>query len=459
MTSRFGWLSVFFVVSFLCLYAPQASETKSGIEIPEGVVVDQSADTLVIPEALRDSDGFDVAETPSTLRFSVVKGCVPIEEGNQGTWSSWGEPILASDGNYYTSVGNHCGVDGLTYIIRYNPDTGEQTRVFDSYVLFDHQPGTYGHGKLHGRLDEYPRGYLIAATYWGIPPLSTKYKGEFFTGPIPGGRLIRVNIAKGTTEDLGVPFERDSWPMFATDTKRGIFYAIGYDRHFLAYDFKTMQPLYAALPPANIAWFERATLVDEKTGCCYSTSQGRFVKYDPATNKITFLKSLVPLKPNEKPEEHQNIRCYTRSRTKDGCFLAQSFTGMIFKFFPDTDTVEPVDVNWGQGYYCTSMALSPGERYLYYTVDVHGSSYTHGCPVVQYDLQKKRRKVIAFLHPYYADNYKYIFGGSYAVLRNTDGSQIFITWNGKFREGKDKGESFGDPSLMLIDVPASERVE
>jgi len=432
-----------------------AGENK--INKPVGVVVAEISETLVRPEGLAADDSFDVAKTPARIRFSVVEGLAPFPEDHKGNWSSWGQSILASDGNFYSSISDHRGVDGRTYIIRYEPKTGRQTRVFDSYALFDHVPGTYGHGKLHGRLDEYPKGYLIGATYWGIPPIDTKYKGKRWTGPIPGGRLIRVDLRKGTTEDLGVPFARDSWTMFATDTRRGIFHAIGYDCHYLAYDLKKGTPLYAALPPPNIHWYPRATLVDEVTGNCYSTSKELFVKYDPKTNRMTHLTASVPDNPhNDDPAS--DLRAYTERRGKDGSYICQSFDGMVFKFFPDTEKTETIDVNWGKGFYCTAMAMSPGERYVYYTVDVHGSSFERGSPVVQYDLVKKRRKVLAFLHSHYLREYRYVFGGSYAITATRDGAQLFITWNGKFRT-EVTGGSFGDPTFMLIDVPASERIE
>jgi hypothetical protein len=444
------------IFTLICVCAPVFTEGANSR--PEGVVIDQSADMLVPPATLKDATSIDIAKTPCKIRFSVVEGCDPFPEDNTGCWSSWSESILASDGNYYSAISDHRGVDGRTFIVRYDPETGEQKEVFHSDKLLDHKPGTYGHGKIHGRLDEYPPGHLIAATYWGIPPMDTKYKGERWTGPIPGGYLIRVDLAKGTTENLGVPFVRDSWPMFATDTKRGIFHAIGYDRHYLAYDLANSRPLYAALPPPNIHWFERATLVDEKTGFCYSNSGERMVKYDLEKNEITYLEAEIPDNPGS--DEHPpSLRCYTRRRTADGAYLCHAMDGTVFKFYPDTEAIERVDINWGKGHYCTSSPISPGDRYLYYTVDVHGSAYTHGSPVVQYDLVEKRRKVLCFLHPYYQEKHGYVFGGSYSVVVNEDGSQIFITWNGKFRETEKEGESFGDPSFMLIDIPESERIE
>ncbi len=422
----------------------------------EGVKRDSGEKTLAAPETLKDATEFVVAKEPSSFRFSVVKGCYPIPDYNSGVWSSWSQSILASDGNYYCAISNHLGVDGQCYVIRYNPKTDEQTRVLDTNVLISREPETYGHGKLHGRLDEYPKGYIIGATYWGMPPLWTVYKGEPWLGDVPGGHLFSIDIAKGTSKDLGVPFERDSWPMHATDTRRGIFYAVGYDKHFLAYDLNTKRPLYAALPQPTVEWSSRATLVDEITGNCYGTSRNRFVKYNPKTNKITYLEAQLPAKPNQKGDTH--LRCYTRRRTAEGAYICQTFDGTIFKFFPDTETTETIDINWGEGYYCASMALSPGGRYIYYTVDVHGSAYLHGSPIVQYDLKEKKRKVIAFLHPHFETAYNYVFGGSYSVTLNEDGSELFIVWNGKFKADKE-GESFGDPTFMVVEIPASERQE
>ena len=438
----------------------EAADNATSIQIhrPDSVVTDCSKELLEAPESLEDSKTFTVAKTPPTLHFSVAKGCRPISKDSHGVWSSWSESIYASDGNFYTAYGSHQGVDGLTYIARYNPKTGEQNLVFDSDICLSHKPGTYGHGKIHGRLDEYPKGYLIAATYWGIPPLDSYYKGEFWTGAIPGGHLLRVDIEKGITEDLGAPFERDSWPMFATDTKRGIFYAVGYDKHFLAYDLDAMRPIYAALPPPNIEWGARATLVDEETGNCYTTSRGLFAKYDRRTNEITHLKTLDAGQSKWKRQADQYALLYPAPDRRG--MLSRSNHGRcaIQVLFPDTETVEYVGINWDEGVYCASMALSPGDRYLYYTVDVHGSAFKHGSPVVQYDLVKNQQKVLAFLHPYYHEKYGYALGGSFAVCLNDDGSQLFITWNGKFSVDVE-GESFGDPSFMLIDIPASERIE
>jgi hypothetical protein len=415
--------------------------------------------TLQAPTEAPTEPLFTVARTPATFRFSLVDGCETLPEDNPGNWSSWSESLYGSDGNYYIGISDHRGVDGQSFVVRLDPESLGQDIVLHTDALLNHEPGTYGHGKLHGRLDEYPKGHLVGATYWGIPPLDTQYKGEFWTGHIPGGYLFDVNFATGQSRDLGCPFPRDSWPMFATDTRRGIFYAIGYDKHFLAYDLANRKTIYAGLPPANIEWWVRATLVDEETGLCFSTSHARFVKFDPATATFSHLPISAPDNPDKDGLEEQSneMRAYTRSRTPDGSYFCVTSDGMLFKFYPDTETVTPLGKNWGEGYYSTSLALSPDGRYVYYTVDAHGDAYKHGVPVIQYDLETDARKVIAFLGPYFGEKAGYVFGGSYSLTINGDGSELLIVWNGGLRDGEGNQKTFGTPALMFIDIPASER--
>ena len=244
--------------------------------------------------------------------------------------------------------------------------------------------------------------------------------------------------------------------MFATDARRGVFFAIGYDRHFLAYDLGTRKNLYAGLPPANFEWFERATLVDEETGVCYGTSRGRFVKYNPKTNAFSHLAISAPDNPN-KEEGDASLRAHTRRRTKDGYYVCVTFDGILFKFFPDTEKVETIGVNWADGLYSAALALSPDDRYVYYTVAAHGAAYKYGGPVVQYDLDKGQFKVISFVQPLLLARFGYRLGGSYAISLNAEGTQLCITWNGHFVEGEEDKQSFGAPTLMLVDIPPSER--
>ena len=117
-------------------------------------------------------------------------------------------------------------------------------------------------------------------------------------------------------------------------------------------------------------------------------------------------------------------------------------------------------MNFGEGHYTTSIGLSPGGRYLYYVPGAHGTCWELGTPIVQYDIQSRQRKVLAFLEEYYESKYDYRFGGTFGVNVSADGSTLFIPMNGNRREGVKEGEeSFGRPVFTAIHVPERERRE
>jgi len=419
---------------------------------PAGVRIDQSDAFLVPPPKLKDAADFVVAKRPPKILFCPVESLPPLPEG-KGLWSSWGQGILASNGKYYVGVGNHLGVDGNALLYEFDPQTGRQRVVLNLAEVLGLRPGEWGHGKLHGRLDELDDGRLVFATYWGEHPgenIRPEARRQI------GGRLLTYNIHTGRVEDLGMPLGGDAWPMHATDTKRKRFFAIGVYSNFLVYDLAERRCLYAGTLPPGVDWDERVTLVDEATGACYGSDSSSIFRFDPRAGVFCIKPGLMPRHPWT-GQPTRPIRCYTRRRCKDGAFYVQTYDGVLFRFYPDRWCVEPIGLNWGQGTYSPAMALSPDERYLYYSVDAHGNAFVHGSPVVQYDLQTNSRKVIAFLHPYYAEKYGYVFGGSYSIAISPDASKLVICWNGRFRAPGDQGESFGQPSFMVIHIPACER--
>ena len=90
----------------------------------------------------------------------------------------------------------------------------------------------------------------------------------------------------------------------------------------------------------------------------------------------------------------------------------------------------------------------------------HGHGYADGSPVVQYDTQTGTKKVLAFMFPYYLDKYGYTAGGTFSIKLDDKGERLFILWNGAFVEhGEKKADTFGQCSVMVVNIPASERVE
>jgi hypothetical protein len=107
-----------------------------------------------------------------------------------------------------------------------------------------------------------------------------------------------------------------------------------------------------------------------------------------------------------------------------------------------------------------SLDLDPQTgRYLYYVPGAHGGAERDGSPLVQYDLEKGTRKVIAFLHPFVFGETGFIPMGSYSVALSEDGTRAFITWNGNTGAGsaQPKKLRFNTCALTVVEIPASER--
>jgi hypothetical protein len=73
-------------------------------------------------------------------------------------------------------------------------------------------------------------------------------------------------------------------------------------------------------------------------------------------------------------------------------------------------------------------------------------------PVVQYDVKADKRKVIAFLHPFFKTRYGYTPIGTFSSAIDPRGDRLYITWHGRRRE-----KGWDTCALMAIQVPEEER--
>lgn len=418
---------------------------------------DQDAGMLDAPAEIAGRSDFAIARHPPRMTFSTMTGLPELTKETGGQWCSWGEGIVASNGKYYVGIGDHRGVDANCFLYEYDPATHRQRQVVDMARLIGQKPGDYGHGKLHGRLDEMPDGWLYFATYWGLHPnhLPPEKRNSI------GGRLARYNVKTDTAEDLGMPLLGDSFPMHATDTRRGIFHGVGLLGGYLAWDIRKREAVYNGMLPGDMTWDGRCTMVDPKTGICWGSerSSRRITGYDPSANKFFHTNAEIPRHPVAGREERPYIRSYTRHRIMDGSFICQTYDGVVFKFFPDELRTEFIGLNWIDGYYSTSMAVSPHGRYVYYTIGAHGQTWQFGSPVIQMNTETYEKKVIAFLHPFYSEKYGYVFGGCYSCCLDETGSKLLMFWNGRFRSPETEGDSFGHPTFLVIEIPPEERPE
>jgi hypothetical protein len=189
------------------------------------------------------------------------------------------------------------------------------------------------------------------------------------------------------------------------------------------------------------------------------------IQYDPKRNRFTLLDAPMPA--DEVGEKHPVtvMRASTSKRGPDGLFYGVTLAGQMFTFDPEMEQIVDRGTCWpGAQRYTTSLARSPGGRYIYYVPGAHGMGNRDGSPLIQYDTCTETRKVIAFLAPYYAEKYGYTPSGSFSIKLDDRGERLFICWNGGFFEpevalGEKPASLFLHNALMLVHIPASEREE
>ena len=446
---------------------------KTGLRFKTEAVVDKSKDMLKIPESVKDLEGFTVAQTPPEIEFVIVpfenRYLSPVPEGYfPGVWSNW------SQGNYYpptkkfyAAIGSHGFYKPQLYLVEYDTRTKSIKSSAEVNDYLGRSDAKFGDGKIHGWLDFYNGAELYFCTYWCQYPEPSEH--DFQSG-YEGGAILSYNVISEKFTNLGVPMPRSSWPYHRMDTRRGLLFAVGMFGEFLCYDINKQETRFAGYLPECMRWFWRTMLVDEETGYVYSTnnivsdSLEHFVKYDPVKNRFYKLESRVPQ--NSRTGTGGQMRAHTSHKTKDGWFMGvvvgepAGTGGELFKFFPDQDKVEALGLCWPGTYrYTTSLAMSPDEKYVYYIPAAHGKSHLEGTPVVQFNVTTDERKVLAFLFPYFYEKYGYITGGTYSVKLDDKGEKLFVVFNGAFVEfNPEGGDMFGDPSVMLIHIPQSERL-
>ena len=135
----------------------------------------------------------------------------------------------------------------------------------------------------------------------------------------------------------------------------------------------------------------------------------------------------------------------------DGWYYWATWNGTLFKFKPEgpdgQPVVELVGTTWDEGRDVLQIGLSPTGRYIYF--------WPKGdAPVVQYDVITGKRKALCWLQDYYFEKYGYWMDHVYGMEISKDGTFLVICQNGAF---KGRGDAFGHPSLIVIDIPEEER--
>ena len=439
-----GWRLRVITIALLlvCPFAVDADELSFPPKLPGGakLVTDNSDDFLKATGELRD--GVLIAKTAPTVDFIYY----PDQKYPGNPWSVWGDSVVA-DGKYYSAIGDHEKPQGNAFVYEYDPKNRKLRTLVNVKKLLGMPVGHYVPGKIHSRIDMGSDGWLYFATHRGSTRVTTDeyhYKGDW---------IIRHHPKTGKTEIVAHgPVPKHCIPTSVLDPDRLIFYggtAAGNRKdpvQFFAYDIRKRKLLHTA---PNGPY--RYMIFAKSTGRVYYVAKDGepLMRYDPADGK-----------PPTKISATIGLRSATQE-SKDGYVYTVSTRGdaTLWRFNTKTEKVDRIgNAAVGSQTYITSLDIDPTGRYLYYVCGAHGGSQKDGTPIIQFDVKTGKKKVLAFLHPYYQKKYGFVLLGTFGSAISEKGDTLFVTWNGN-RGGKDKRGRirFDTCALTAIHIPKSER--
>ena len=407
----------------------------------QDVVTDQAQEWLRPPATLRS--GIDIARTPPTVDFLYYPG----QTYPGKPWSNWGDS-LATGGKYYASIGDHLAPAGNAFVFEYDPARKRLRQLVDVRRVLGLPEGHYTPGKIHGRLDLGDDGWLYFSTHRGSTKVTSDeyhYRGDW---------ILRCHPASGKTEVVAwgiVP--KHCIPASVLDPSRLLFYggtapgsAVEAEGiRLLAFDVRQRRLLYTG--PNGPA---RCLALARSTGRVYYTQgtddEERLMRFDPrAGGPPTTVPGSI------------GMRAATQETPQGWIYTVSSGQGgreaILYALDTRTEKIRvlgPAAVATQN--YIASLDADPSGRYLYYIPGAHGGSDADGSPVVQVDVQTGKRKVLAFLHPFYKDKYGAALRGTYSSAVDPRGDQLYITWN--VSRG---GRAWDCCALTVVHIPASER--
>jgi len=387
--------------------------------------------------------GVEVATHAPTVDFLYYPG--QTYAGNP--WSNWGDSSFA-DGKYYSAIGDHLAPQGNAFVFEYDPAKKALRQVADVRKIINLPAGHYTPGKIHSHVELGTDGWLYFSTHRGSTKVTTDanhYLGDW---------ILRANPKTGVGEVVAHgPVPKHCIPNGLLDAKRLIFYGgtapgVGGENEgiqFFAYDIKQQKVLFAGPDGPG-----RAMILAKSSGRIYYTpavTDSPLMRFDPASGK-----------PPEKLAGEIGIRAATEETPQNIVYtVSQGQKGnpsTLYAFNTKTEqitTLGPAAV--GVNEYVASLKADPTGRYLYYVPGAHGGSDADNSAVVQFDIQTKKRKVIAFLKPYFEHHFACIPRGTYAVAIDDKGEALYITWN--ISRGRKAWDCCG---LAVVHIPKEERL-
>ena len=174
---------------------------------------------------------------------------------------------------------------------------------------------------------------------------------------------------------------------------------------------------------------------------------GSLMRFDPAVDQAPVKLSSTRIGVRAATQETAQGYIYTVSLGQ------RSADAAIWSFHTKTEQTRKIGTAAvGSQAYVATLDADPSGRFLYYIPGAHGGSSRDGTPVVQFDVQSGRKKVIAFLEPFYTKTYGFTLKGTYATAVDAQGDKLYVTWN--VSRGSRAWDCCG---MTVIHIPKSEQ--
>ncbi len=440
--------------------APTAWPPKLPGANKQGTVTVQEASFLKIPADVVEkskaegSAPFVVAKTPPTVHLAYHQNLGP-EAATRRLWSSWGDIGLASDGSVYCGIGDHhhdMAGDARCFIYRWDAEKKTLKQVVDMNKVVKAQPGQPAWSKVHAKIDEGPdKKIYFCCTLNDGNKAGREDAG--WTKQLPGGQLYQYDPQTGKTKVFANLPPRRCTATSLMDNKHNLWWCnleAGEGDALFALDMKTGKPAYQT-KDGTVA-FNRAFALLQDGSIIYNGEES-LRKLNAASKKDTPLPASF--------EGSPGMRAATLESDEGIVYGMTHRSTRMFQLDTKTGKAEDLGANWLTGDYTTVAVLSPDQRFVYYMPGAHGKAYHTGTAVVQYDIAKRQRKVLAFLAPTFEEKCQYVPSGTYGVAISADGGTLYVNFNGHpadaIRPAKMKPIGFGLTSFAAIEIPESER--
>ncbi|MGI9611726.1 MAG: hypothetical protein ACR2QO_02365 [Acidimicrobiales bacterium] len=366
----------------------------------------------------------------------IAAAVFPRPDYEANPWSQWGQGIVLDDGRVLTSIGDHLGVDGNSYLFVYDPVEDTLTRFADVLSALPHETGSWGYGKIHSQMVDAGDGGVFFATYYGTR------RDLSFDGSYDGDVLFRLEADTLDLQPVVVPVPGFGVPSLATNGD-GLLYGEAVDPLLEGDEYPngglfvfdvTTGVVQAFIEDERHAGF-RSVLVGPDGTAWYAADDNSLFRLDPNESTAVLSETQLPA----------SLRAVT---APDG-------EGSVFAVTDDTYDLVAISADGnvralGQAAgYTTSLAMSPDETAFLYVPGAHGRSRQWNSALISVDVDTGEQSNLVELYDLVLDEFGLALGGTYSVTVDRERGRAHIGFNA----GTDDEEPWGEVVFVVVELP------